>query len=89
MNKKIQKSPNESLTKPTDAAISEEKILTKGNISSKNMSMFSDIKEVLKAVEYSKTKIDANIAELARERDNKMFYLLNSHLNEELLIFCC
>ena len=45
--------------------------------------MFSDIKEVLKAVEYSKTKIDANLAEMARERDSKMFYLLNSNLGEE------
>ena len=45
--------------------------------------MFSDIQEVLKAVEHSKTRIDANLAGLARERDNKMFYLLNSNLDEE------
>lgn len=49
----------------------------------KNPSMFSDIKEVLKAVEYSKSKIDSNLAALARERDNKMFYLLNSNLDDQ------
>ena len=92
MNQKTEKSLNESSTKSNkktieSATTTKEKILTKENNSNKKMSMFSDIKEVLKAVEYSKTKIDANLAELARERDNKMFYLLNSHLDEELFIF--
>ncbi len=77
----------QTTTTPCTTTTTKEKILTKENNSNKKMSMFSDIKEVLKAVEYSKTKIDANLAELARERDNKMFYLLNSHLDEELFIF--
>ena len=94
LNQKTEKSLNESSTKSNqkvESATNKEKILTKENNLNKKMSMFSDIKEVLKAVEYSKTKIDANLAELARERDNKMFYLLNSHLDEELLLFflCC
>ncbi len=40
--------------------------------------MFSDIKEVLKAVEYSKSKIEANNVTELRDRNNKMFYVLNS-----------
>lgn len=46
-------------------------------------SMFSDIKEVLKAVEYSKNQIESNSSKLMRDRDNKMFYLLNSIRDEE------
>lgn len=40
----------------------------------KKPSMFSDIKEVLKAVEISKSQIELNLIELARDRDNKLFY---------------
>lgn len=46
-------------------------------------SMFSDIKEVLKAVEHSKSQIETNLKELARERDNKMFYLLSTFSDDQ------
>lgn len=46
-------------------------------------SMFSDIKEVLKAVEYTKNQIDSNAYKLSRERANKMFYLLNAVPDED------
>jgi hypothetical protein len=47
-------------------------------LDSTSRSMFSDIKEVLKAVEYSKSKIEANNVTELRDRNNKMFYVLNS-----------
>ena len=42
-------------------------------------SMFEDIKQVLKAVEYSKSQIDLGLADLMREKEKKKFYLLNSN----------
>lgn len=44
----------------------------------KKPSMFSDIKEVLKAVETSKSQIERNLIELTRDRDNKLFYNLTT-----------
>ncbi len=48
-------------------------------------SMFSDIKQVLKAVEFSKSQIELSLADLIREREKKSFYLLNSNLDEKLV----
>ncbi len=45
--------------------------------------MFNDIKEILKAVEYSKSQIDDNLADLIRARDIKLFNLPNYHLIEK------
>jgi hypothetical protein len=47
-------------------------------LNSTSSSMFSDIKEVLKAVEYSKSKIEAENVTEHRDRNNTMFYVLNS-----------
>jgi len=46
-------------------------------------SMFNDIKEVLKAVEFSKAQIDDSLADLVRARDIKIFNLPNYHLIEK------
>ena len=46
-------------------------------------SVFSDIKELLKAVEISKSQIDMNLIELERERQNKLFYIFNSAESDE------
>ena len=51
----------------------------------KTQSMFNDIKQVLKAVEESKSKIDTRLSELNRQRENKLFYnknIFNNHENE-------
>jgi hypothetical protein len=45
--------------------------------------MFNDIKEVLKAVEFSKAQIDDSLADLIRARDIKIFNLPNYHLIEK------
>lgn len=48
-------------------------------------SMFDDIKDVLKAVEYSKAKIDANDANRLKPRDDRMFHILNDASRSEQL----
>jgi hypothetical protein len=72
-------------TWPADMQSFDEELLRKNGdeelpnkLNSTSSSLFSDIKQVLKAVEYSKLKIEAeNVTEL-RDRNNKMFYVLTS-----------
>ena len=48
----------------------------------RNKSVVSDIKEVLKNVESTKSKIDLGLAQIERQRDNNIFYSLNSNPSE-------
>lgn len=66
------------INKITEPAM-ENKIIENKSIPS----VFSDIKELLKAVEISKSQIDMNLIELERERQNKLFYIFNSAESEE------
>ena len=46
-------------------------------------SIFTDIKEVLRAVEYSKSQIDVGVSDLLRARDIKVYNLPNYHTSEK------
>ncbi len=69
---------NNIISKTADSAM-----ISKPNDNKSIPSFFSDIKEVLKAIEISKSQIDMNLVELERERQNKLFYLFNSAESDE------
>lgn len=48
----------------------------------RNKSVVGDIKEVLKNVESTKSKIDLGLAQIERQRENNFFYLLNSNAED-------
>ena len=45
-------------------------------------SMFTDIKEVLRAVEFSKAQLEGSLAESARPRNSRAFNQMNNHIGQ-------
>jgi hypothetical protein len=58
--------------------LADEKQQQQNNNNNNNFSMFNDIKEVLKQAEYSKSKIESDLLDNVRIKNNKTFYILSS-----------
>jgi hypothetical protein len=79
--------PHSTATTTTTKALNKQQEDEHSEIT-KTQSMFNDIKQVLKAVEESKSKIDTRLSELNRQRENKLFYnkTIFNNDNGELLL---